>query len=87
MPFVIVIRIYPTLKHKIQFLAMQCFITALIITHKDVLAKVCLFTIEYAFCNRHIVVHIVLRITAIKLLRLQIFRITQVISNTILEIF
>ena len=53
MPFVIVIRIYPTLRHKIQFLAMQCFITALIITHKDVLAKVCLFTIEYAFCNRH----------------------------------
>ena len=82
MPFVIVIRIYPTLKHKIQFLAMQCFITALIITQKDVLAKVCLFTIEYAFCNRHIV----LRITAMKLLRLQIFRITQVISNTILEI-
>ena len=47
------------------------------------MAKVCLFTIEYAFCNRHIV----LMITAIKLLRLQIFRITQVISNTILEIF
>ena len=83
MPFVIVIRIYPTLRHKIQLLAMQCVITALIITHKDVLAKVCLFTIEYAF----IVVHIVLMITAIKLLRLQIFRITQVISNTILEIF
>ena len=53
MPSLIVIRIYPTLKHKIKFLAMQCFITALIITHKDVLAKVCLFTIEYAFCNRH----------------------------------
>ena len=37
--------------------------------------------------NMLIVVHIVLMITAIKLLRLQIFRITQVISNTILEIF
>lgn len=52
MPFVIVIRIYPTLKHKIQFLAMQCFITAFIIIHKDVLVKVYFFTIEYAliFC-------------------------------------